>query len=516
MRALEIRWVAVAVFLFAGVLTRYSEGGVSLSVVAYTGEAAPGIANQQLTINPDYYPALSDNGQIGFAASEGSSLGIWTGSGGSYTPVAYPGLVGSGNGGQAYDSVINGPDVEQLGPMAFDARLTTNSGLLFGTWIQQPNGTAVAVENPDISVPGYPSSKFQTYATAIGVNPSGQYAFWSQLNTDTGDNGGIWINDGTGLELVNHNGLQVPGFAAGVTWTTSVTRPEMGANGQVDFFATLSNGQLGVFTSNGQTTSPIAITGQAVPGNPGYVFGQFQNVQPAPDSDGDLALGDGNIWLKNASGYHLIAQPGTAVIGGGVLSTLSFQPYAANNGQVSFFAHQTDGNTGIFYSAPDGIHVLARTGMQAPGQPAGTTFNNVYAPEVNNNGQVAFIADLKDASGNVTLNYLFATEPNGTLDYVAGAGTTISLPTGTFTATAGASLYSRMFNDVELTQFDDSGDLVFTLQQFSGQPPGVIVEAHVGSVPEPTGLGALIAASGLLLRRRGRRAEYNRTGDVLA
>jgi hypothetical protein len=57
-----------------------------------------------------------------------------------------------------------------------------------------------------------------------------------------------------------------------------------------------------------------------------------------------------------------------------------------------------------------------------------------------------------------------------------------------------------MFQDVALTQFNDNGDLVFTLQQGAGEPPGVIMEADV--VPEPAAICLLCASGAMLLFRR--------------
>jgi hypothetical protein len=503
------RQLAFSAGVFYLILSTTAHANVTLTTVAYPGQAAPG-TNTQFQPSPSFYPTIDDNNQISFEAIAGTQYagndGIWTGTAGNLSLVVYPGLVANGNAGQSYNSII-GTDVEQLGPLAYDARLNTSSGgLLFGTWIHQNNGTELQVENPNIPVPGFSSATFQSYAPDIAVNPQGQYVFFATLSSDTNGDGGIWANTNGTLQLIEHYGMQVPGFASGITWNTSVTRPEMGANGQALFFGSLSNGQTGIFSSNGTTTGSIALSGQSVPGLPGKTFGQLFNVQPHPDSDGDLAFGDGsnNLWLKNAAGYHLLASAGSAVIGGGVLSTISSIPYAANNGTVVFYGQQTNGTQGLYDSESDGIHVIARTGMQAPGQPAGTTYYDLFNPDVNNLGQTAFIADLKSPTGNVTFNYLFATEPDGAVDYVAGAGTSVSLPNGTFTATSGADLYARDFSDVEATQFNDNGDLVFTLMQYAGQQPAVIMEAQI--VPEPTSLTLLIAASTILIHRRSFRS----------
>lgn len=75
---------------------------------------------------------------------------------------------------------------------------------------------------------------------------------------------------------------------------------------------------------------------------------------------------------------------------------------------------------------------------------------------------------------------------------------------------ASADLYD--FTDVDLTQFDDQGDLVFTL----GSAPGgsgtdVVMVAHL--VPEPTSFVlAFLASSMFALRRAQFLVSYTQSG----
>jgi hypothetical protein len=180
----------------------------------------------------------------------------------------------------------------------------------------------------------------------------------------------------------------------------------MDVNGQAVFFGALSNNQTGIFTFNGTSITPIAVSGESVPGNPGKTFGQLSNVQPLPDNDGDLAFTDqsNKMWLLNSTGYHFIAGPGTAIMGGGTFSSVSSDPSAADNGSVVFYGEQSNGVDGLYRYTASGIQVIARTGMQAPGEPAGTTFYSISSPDVNDVGQAAFTATLESATENVTFN----------------------------------------------------------------------------------------------------------------
>jgi hypothetical protein len=484
-----------------------AHASVTLSVVAYPGEAAPGTNNGTFSsLLGD--PSIDINGQVSFEAYTGNSAmlddtGIWTGTAGNLTPVVYSGLVAPGNNGDSYQGTNQSAiDVEQQGPLAFVAWLNTpGGGTLSGTWIDE-NGTAVQVVNPNIPVPGYPSSTFG--APSIWVNPQGQYAFAGYLNIDTGPDGGIWANLNGTLQLSMYSGLQAAGLQSGTTWATGGSAPAIVPGGQVVFSSSLSNGESGLFSSNGATTTAIALSGQPVPGDPGESFGTLVIGQPLPSSNGNVAFVDpNNVWLYTSSGYQRVASVGSTVIGGGTLSAVS-GAHALNNGNVIFAGSQTNGTSGVYESESDGIHVIARTGMQAPGQATGTTFYSIFDLEVNDVGQVAFEADIKSASAAITYNYIYATDPNGDLDFIAGRGSPVPISNGLYTSTTGASLFG--YGPPPLTQFNDSGNLVFTMGLLDkyGNTDDVFVEAQ--GLPEPTRcIVFLMPICFLLFHRRHRK-----------
>ena len=107
------------------------------------------------------------------------------------------------------------------------------------------------------------------------------------------------------------------------------------------------------------------------------------------------------------------------------------------------------------------------------------------------------MADLRNSSGDVFFDYLFASDANGTVGLVAGRGTQTAL--GPILHTY---LYSRDFTDVERTQFADSGELVFTVD--GPDLPGTIV--MIATVPEPSWAGLIVAALASLRWRRREQA----------
>ncbi|HTQ39772.1 MAG TPA: choice-of-anchor tandem repeat NxxGxxAF-containing protein, partial [Pirellulales bacterium] len=450
--------------------------------------------------------SIDDSGQISFAAYAGTDLdsnrGIWSGQLNQISLVALPGAPAPN--GLTYTSVLLN-DVEQGGPLAYAAAVSTSGGgTQSGNWIYLPGGAQFVV-NPTLAVPGEPANAHFTAAPSLAVTPDGNYAFFSQLATDTGTHGGIWANLNGTLTLIGHDGMQVSGFSNGVTWKSIFSYPTVSPLGEALFYGSLSNNQAGLFASNGTTTTAIALSSQPVPGLTGTSFGQVANQQLHPNATGDVAFSDGSIWLLNSSGYHREAQAGSPVIGGGTLTSVADDVHLTNDDRVTFTGEQAGNIYGIYQAAADGIHVIARDGTAAPGQAAGTTFEQIYPAQVNSLGQVAFLADLTLPSGSISYGNIFATEPDGTLTFVAGQGTTVTLPGRPTPYTAvSAGLYD--FTDVELPQFDDQGDLVFTLgSAIAGSGTNVVMVAHL--VPEPTSFVLAILAFGnivIVLRQRSR------------
>jgi hypothetical protein len=423
------------------------------------------------------YPAIDANGYVTFLANNASGECLYGWQDGVLSMLAAPGQVAPGTGGQTFGN-IDYLDVEQQGPAAYHARL---SGGGFGYFLHSPGGDAL-IGGAAIPVPGFPTSTFRA-PPVVAANQAGQYVYWNQLTTDSGITGGIWANPGGTLQLVARDGTQVPGMTAGVTWTQTFSRPAVLPDGQALFFGVLSSGQMGLFESNGAATTAMALQNQAVPGHPGQTFGAISTGQVHPNHTGDFAFWDGSVWMYNSAGYHQVAKVGAPIIGGGNLTSIFSDPHISDTDHVIFGGLQTGNKYGLYYSDDAGIHVIANANMRPPEAAPTITFKTIYPAETNKLGQAAFVADLYDSSTGATLyNYLYATQPDGTLEYVTHGVSTID-----------DLLYSRDFTDIELTEFSDNGYLVFSSQ---GAP-------YITQVPEPASAACMLAgAAGLLLTRR--------------
>jgi hypothetical protein len=108
--------------------------------------------------------------------------------------------------------------------------------------------------------------------------------------------------------------------------------------------------------------------------------------------------------------------PGTPA---GTTYEIPFYPDLNEFGQVAYLA--TFAGSGITGSNKDGIYagspaspmLVARTGDPAPGAPPGTTYNAfLYHPALNNLGQVAYLSRLSSGGGFELNNYgLYAGPP---------------------------------------------------------------------------------------------------------
>ena len=101
--------------------------------------------------------------------------------------------------------------------------------------------------------------------------------------------------------------------------------------------------------------------------------------------------------------FALAARKGTAAPGTstGVTFVHLYDPVLDKNGDVAFQALlggtgiSSSNNLGIWAGKPGGIHLIARTGLAAPGAASGVKFSSfVSSTMINSRGQVPFLAHL--------------------------------------------------------------------------------------------------------------------------
>jgi hypothetical protein len=239
------------------------------------------------------------------------------------------------------------------------------------------------------------------------------------------------------LRIVALTGQSAPGTAAGATFETfgSLIHPQflygyggavLNDAGQVAFRANLtgsgvdSTNQQGVWSEGSGSLSLVARTGSQAPGAP--------------------------------AGVNFATEPSLEL----------FFPVLNDAGHTAFYGALTDGGLGLWSEGSGSLAPVARTGEQAPGTPAGTTFtfNNLYlvldAPVLNNSGQTTFRSFLSGSGvTNANLQGRWS-ERSGSLELVVRQGSSLpGLPAGVVN------------NYVEEAGLNDAGESVF-YSQLSG------------------------------------------------
>jgi hypothetical protein len=250
-------------------------------------------------------------------------------------------------------------------------------------------------------IPGFTSEYQWGNMNLPVINYAGHVAFSSDLQGPNNLTSGIWSEaGGVGLQLVAGQNQQAPGTPVGTTFNGLSARPfQYNEQSEVAFFRGV--GGAGTDFSN-----------------------------------------DGGIWAQRDGVLELVVRetdlaPGAGTAQFGILSPPAFN----DSGDVAFFAwlNGVDVNNssrfGIWTDAgnPRNLRLIARSGNQAPGAPAGMLLGEFQEPLLNSTGDVAFLAPLVGTAVNATNNQgLWLTGQDGTTRLVARKGGQVpSLSTGT-------------------------------------------------------------------------------------
>jgi hypothetical protein len=446
------------------------------------------------------FPSIDQLGNVGFVATAGTRQGIWTGPPGALSLVALENSPIPASPTQNFRSPPGFATFsDHGGPLLYTGAIDNPTAIQGGAWLAPPPGTPQQlIVQTGMTAPGTSGASFQSPPGFTTVSTADQYAFVDQLqlggSVTSSNQLGVWANTGVGtLQLIARQGSQVPGMGSGITWAGNFGFPNISSNGTTILFATLSNGQSGIFSLTPTTATAIAISGQAG-------IGTIDNRQIRVNASGAVTFFDGSIRLVDSSGTHKVAGVGSHVVGGSNLTAVYNGPRLSDDGRV-FFNAAAGGNVGLYQTTAAGVVTpVVIPGQQAPGEPAGWKFADVNYFQINARGQVALEADLLDPSNNQTPGYLFATDPAGNLTLVAGKGTQFLLEPGVTETIAQGNLVP--FNDTDLTQFNNAGQLVFAVSTTDADSAIV-----VATVPEPATASLTVGcvAASLLLRRRVRR-----------
>jgi hypothetical protein len=256
------------------------------------------------------------------------------------------------------------------------------------------------------------------------ANRAGQVTFESTLNgpgiASTGDDdtnafaNWFWSNGQlTPIAQYRAPAADIPGGAIYRTFS----RTTLNDLGHVAYSGDLVVGVGGVSESNnsvfwyGPPTAPkvLAREGDDLPGRPGFKYAELAGFDfPVLAPKGAIAFnaqvsGPGADWLHNTAvlagtpgNLSVVAMAGDpAPFTNSVIRSTETHTFVNvnNNAQATFTAILDDGTRVLYAGSAANLRKLARTTEPAPGLPAANSFDFFYGADINDRGEVAFLAD---------------------------------------------------------------------------------------------------------------------------
>lgn len=451
----------------------WSEGSGSLALVVREGAAAPG-TEAGVTFGYTSPPVLSDSGASVFWASlrgvsnPDNSEGYWSHANGSLSLVAQPGSQApdtaagvvfsaplgfyslpaiSDNGTIAISAFIYGPGVDSVNNRGIWTKSTGNLTLAYRSGTQAPGlDSGVLITGPTLLY------------TGPVVNDAGEIVFLGTLTgpgTGPTNNQSLWSSGGGSLHMVARTGSQAPGAPEGVTFTDfweGAWSMLLNNSGETAFQGVTSDGGYGIWSERGGLHA-VARSGQSTPGLPGEAFRDF------------------SVPVLNAHGH------------------------------VAFLASLASGKGGLWSEGNGELALVASTGEQAPGAPAGVTFAGFGNGSLNGRGQFAFTASLTGL-GPAGANGVWVHDIDGVLRAIVRSGDSIEVEPGDFRIVRSVGFVGGSGNeDGRHSAFNDLGQLAFQAS-FTDGTQGIFV-TDIVAIPEPAAWVLALLAFGAVRCRRG-------------
>lgn len=485
--------------------------------------------------------------------------GVFTEGSGSLKLIArragfVPDASGAPLGDLNYTTTIVGPNISASGQTAIVGTVrgtgvvTTGATANNNVIVQDNGGTQTLQVRKLDPAPGTTQFFYGTGGPPV-MNPTGTIAFASQLSngtTLTASSAGIWTLKNSVATKIAAIGDTAPGTDIGSGLATfsgsSFANPVINAAGGVAFLAGLTTGsngvvsgtnQNGIWSTAGGNLTLVARFGDVAPGTSGGAFGTSLTNQFGYNNHGVVAFaaslnaGTGDVTTNNnAAIFKGVSEPTLSIVarkGNAAPGTVTGVTYSAfgtvvvnKNDFVAFHSTLTGtgitaslNDTAIFTETATGVSLVARAGDAAPGGNFFRSFSSSAAIQTNALGHVAFLNTLATTVGGATAETgLFAQDTDGLLTLVAKTGQTFQVAPGdvrTISALSYGSISSLSSGgeDGRVMSWNDASQLVYTLY-FTDGTSGVFT----ATVPEPTLATGLIAASGLLLRRKRQTASH--------
>jgi len=383
LRATSLCHAVIFLLLSTGIVSSEAQT-VSHEVVAYTGDAVPGLSGAQFT-NLEF-ATISPDGRLilqgymsGSGVTSANNRAIW-----SSAPGAAPSVLVARKGATGPNSAIyenfGSPRIATGGKVGF---LASNQNMAQVTSLICVGGTPGALSTVVATTLDLPGTALKAQVpTTEGVAASGELLVHSLLS-DLSSNG-LWRGVPGNLSKIAVTGDSAPGL--GGTTFMGATVGNMSGNGTVTFLGSLS---------------------------------------------GDAAFNQ-SIWKGTPGALSLVLREGSTVLAGETVTSME-RPAVNDAGVVTFVATTTTGGKGLWMSTPTGPQRLVAEGQAVPGQ-SGWTFSDFDLPSINASGAIAFEADLKN--GPATVRSLWLREVSGSLHQIVRVGATLPSRTGSATVTS--------------------------------------------------------------------------------
>lgn len=424
-----------------------------IRTVAATGQPAPGtLAGNTFQEFPDAFnlgpPALNNAGQTAFVATVfgpgyatdpthrvANTSGLWSEGHGALRLVARSGTPAPGlqptDVFDTFDSL--GTDgsryhylqLNDAGHVAFNSRFRHSAGAqqFEGIWSDR-SGALQLVAREMSSIDRQPQPyPFWMFNNQFSFNAQSAVTISGTALIPSPDGGLFHEVDGS-FEPVALIGGPAPGLSEGATFSELGRRVgSTNSSGAIAFVGTANSSagtSEGVWRRHKGQLELLAHFTTPVPDAPASVrFLSIESLAPTIDDGGDVAfaakltgtsgLFDFGIWARRGDVLRTVYRAGSSVPGGPA-TALFVSPFPAEGrgyspsmdaaGNVTFradYVEQINGGTritGIWQEGDEGLALVARAGMQAPGFDEGVILKAPASPIVNRRGQVAFLAGL--------------------------------------------------------------------------------------------------------------------------
>jgi hypothetical protein len=404
----------------------------SLQILLRSGESSP---DGNGTFNGLGFPSLNDAGDLMFPANmAGSTSGVFDASvyvrshAGSFEVIAREGQL-TPDGTAKFDG-FSESTMNSSGEIAFRLTLRYDTGLtLFHEAIYRstPGSPLVEIIREGRTDPDGVGAFGDFPSHSLNLTESGEVVFGNSLTSGTGSavEFGVFRGDGQALAPLarNHDLTPINGYEISHIYADVHANPSgaavLGAN--LDDPNTLPEDEsYAVFRADGTSLVPLVVRGQAAPDGNGTFFGASRPISISQSGYAaffgqmaDTAQGgtdDDGVFVASETEFKQIAREHQLLAEGGrihsPLVTSGRAVMVNESGQVAFRARLKDtaGGTAedraIFWGDGSELVEIAREGDLAPGGDG--RFFNFGQEMINNAGEVAFIGQVNQtASGEV-------------------------------------------------------------------------------------------------------------------